>query len=384
MKKTVLILTAIAVMFGVIFGSSGFASAAVSEITTSAKSAYLMDFDTGTVIYKQNENEKLQIASMVKIMTSLLCFEAINRGEFKLTDEIEVSPESAAMGGSQIFLDAHTKHKASDLIKSIVVASANDSAHVMAEKIGGSEAGFVKMMNKRAKELGMENTLFSNCTGLPAMNQYSTAKDVSIMLRSLLSHNLYYEFCGIWLEDYQHPDGRVTTMTNTNKLIRFYKGCDSGKTGFTAEAKFCLSASAKRNDMRVIATVIGEPDSKTRFKDISDMFNYAFGAYENRVLYPANQPLEQRIEVKNGRKPCIELIPEKNISAFTKRGDEGAIEVNFELPNIVSAPIQKGDVVGKAVIIKGGKVIAEVNILANETVEKARLSDIIKRITENW
>lgn len=311
MKKTIMILTAFAVLFGVIFGASGFVFAANNEISTSAKSAYLMDFDTGTVIYKQNENEKLQIASMVKIMTSLLCFEAIERGEFKLTDEIEVSPESAAMGGSQIFLDAHSKHKASDLIKAIVVASANDSAHAMAEKIGGSEAGFVKLMNKRAKELGMQNTLFCNCTGLPAVNQYSTAKDVSIMLRSLLEHKYYYEFCGIWLEDYKHPDGRLTTMTNTNKLIRFYKGCDSGKTGFTSEAKFCLSASAKRNDMRVIATVIGEPNSKTRFKDISDMFNYAFGSYENKILYPAQQVLEQKIEIKNGRKASLDIVPKE-------------------------------------------------------------------------
>jgi D-alanyl-D-alanine carboxypeptidase (penicillin-binding protein 5/6) len=209
------------------------------------KAAYLVDYDTGTVIFKYNENEKYQIASMVKIMTSLLAFEAIESGNLRLDEQIVISEAASGMGGSQVFLDAGTSHKVEDLLESLAVAAANDSSVAIAERIAGSEMGFVKLMNKRAKELNMQSTLFSNCTGLPNPGQYSTAHDVSIMTRELSRFPKYKEFCSVWMKDYQHPDGRVTTITNTNKLVRFYKGCDCGKKGFTSEAMFCLSASQK-------------------------------------------------------------------------------------------------------------------------------------------
>ncbi|MEG1613318.1 MAG: D-alanyl-D-alanine carboxypeptidase family protein [Clostridia bacterium] len=386
MKKAILIMSISVIMlsFGFCFYNTSDNASANESIEITAKSAYVMDFDTKTVIFAKNENEKLPIASMVKIMTSLLTFEAIDSKKLSLNDEITISSESASMGGSQLFLSANSKHTVYNLLKSVVVASANDSSHALAERLGGSESGFVKMMNNRAKELKMENTIFANCTGLPALNQHSTAKDVSVMLSELLKHDKYFEFCKVWLEDYTHPDGRITTITNTNKLTRFYKGCDSGKTGFTNEAMFCLAASAKRGDMRIVSTIIGSPDSKTRFKEVSNMFNYAFGAYENKVLYNMNTEIANSVEVLKGKKSTIQIVPKKNITAFTKRGDNAEIEVKFELPTSVIAKISAGDVIGKAVVIKNGVVIDEIDLIANETIEKASFMDIIRRITDNW
>ena len=230
---------------------------AATDFKTVGKSAYMVDYATDTVLYARNENERLPIASMVKIMTSLLTLEAVERGDISLDDDVEISQNSASMGGSQVFLDAGTTHKAGELLKTVIVASANDSCVALAEHISGSVENFVAKMNARAKELGMNDTSFKNCTGLPAAESFSSAKDVSVMFRQLVKHKEYFEYAKIWLEDYKHPDGRTTTITNTNKLVRFYQGCDGGKTGFTSEAKFCLCATAKKSDMRVVAVVIG-------------------------------------------------------------------------------------------------------------------------------
>ncbi|HKL93989.1 MAG TPA: D-alanyl-D-alanine carboxypeptidase family protein, partial [Clostridia bacterium] len=321
-----------------------------NELANSAKSAYLADYETGTVIYQKNPNEKLPIASMVKIMTSLLTLEAVDSGKIKMDDMVVVSAEAAGMGGSQVFLDANSKHKLSDLIKCIVVASANDASVAVAEYLGGSEGAFVTLMNKRANELGMTNTHFSNCTGLPAPENFSCAKDVFTMTRELVKHPQYFNYSRIWLEDYAHPDGRKTTITNTNKLVRFYNGCDGGKTGFTSEARFCLSATAKRGGMRIMAVIIGVDNSKVRFAEVSKMLNYAFGNYENRVLLANNAEIENTVEVIRGKSSVAKIVAEKNICAFLKRGEESKYELKYELPEVLKAPLKRGDVVGKIVV----------------------------------
>ncbi|MGN0822839.1 MAG: D-alanyl-D-alanine carboxypeptidase family protein, partial [Candidatus Gallimonas sp.] len=238
---------------------------AETQSLAECKSAYLCDFDTGTVVYRQNETERLPIASMCKIMTLLLSFEAVDDGALSYDEQIVISDRAAGMGGSQVFLDANLAYSAEQLMKSVAVCSANDSCVALAERIAGSEEAFVEKMNARARELGAENTLFANCTGLPREPQYSCAQDVSVMLRALLTHGKYYEFSKVWLEDFAHPDGRTTSMTNTNKLIRFYKGCDGGKTGYTAQAGFCLASTAKRGDTRLVSVVIGAESSDKRF-----------------------------------------------------------------------------------------------------------------------
>lgn len=374
-----------ALAFAAASAFAGTAPAAYAEeFGVNGKAAYLVDAATGTVLYAKNENERLPIASMVKIMTALLTLEAVDSGELSLDEEISVSEEAAGMGGSQIFLDANTRHRVGNLLKSVIVASANDSCVALAERISGSVGGFVNDMNARAAELGMADTNFVNCTGLPAAEGFSTAKDVSIMFRELIKHPQYFEFSKVWLEDYVHPDGRKTSMTNTNKLVRFYNGCDGGKTGFTSEAKFCLAATAKRDNMRVVGVVIGGDSSKDRFDAVSGMFNYAFGNYAAVKLVAAGDSIENSVKVSVGKKRDIELTVAEDVVAFGKRGDKAQAEVRYELPEKIKAPVQAGQTVGKGYIVVGGEVKGEFDVVAAETVERASIWDLIKRIGSGW
>ncbi|MBR2904048.1 MAG: D-alanyl-D-alanine carboxypeptidase [Clostridia bacterium] len=249
-------------------------------LETKAKSAYLMDSATATPIYAHEEEKRLPIASMCKIMTLILTFETIKKGDLSMDEEICISENASSMGGSQVFLESNAKYPVKELIKSIVVCSANDSCVALAEKIAGSESIFVEKMNEKARQLGANNTLFANCTGLPKEPQYSCAKDVAIMLNELTSYEEYFRFGKIWTDKFAHPEGRFTEITNTNRLVRFYDGCDGGKTGFTNQAGFCLAATAKRDNMRVISVVIGEESSDNRFHDVRTMFDYAFANYK--------------------------------------------------------------------------------------------------------
>ncbi len=348
-----------------------------------AKSAYLMDFGTGTPIYTQNENARLPIASMCKIMTLILAFDAIDRGVMSMDEEIVVSERASSMGGSQVFLEANAKYLVRDLIKSIVVCSANDSCVALAEKIAGNEAVFTDRMNEKAKELGANDTLFANCTGLPKEPQYSCAKDVAIMLKALLEHEEYFEFGKVWMDKFNHPEGRYTEITNTNKLVRFYDGCDGGKTGFTNQAGFCLAATAKRNDMRVISVVIGEENSKNRFDDTRSMFDYAFANYTATPILQCEERLEQTAEVNGGKEKMIAVYPQRSAYAFTKRGEKPNVEIEYVF-NTVRAPIEQGMQVGEAIIYKDGVEVERVPLLAAEGVQKANFFDRLRDIARAW
>lgn len=357
---------------------------AATDFKTVGKSAYMVDYATGTVLYARKENERLPIASMVKIMTSLLVLEAEERGDISLDDEVEVSQNSASMGGSQVFLEAGSKHKARDLLKTVIVSSANDSCVALAEHICGSVEGFVARMNARAKELGMNDTVFKNCTGLPAAESFSSAKDVSKMFGELIKHNEYFDYSKVWLEDYKHPDGRTTTITNTNKLVRFYQGCDGGKTGFTSEAKFCLSATAKKNDMRVIAVLIGADSSKVRNAAVSAMFDYAFSNFSNEIMLKSGENLDIRLSVSGGKQNDIAIGVDRDVARFVARDDNAKYEVKYRLPSSVKAPLKKGDKVGEAYLLKDGIVIDKVNVVANENAERMSFFDAIGEIAKNW
>ena len=354
------------------------------EIKVNGKAVYLVDSATGTEMYSSRSDDRLPIASMVKIMTTLLALESVDRGELSLDEMVPVSDVAASMGGSQVFLDSGKEYKAGELIKSIIVASANDSCVAMAERLSGSVEGFVKDMNERAKALGMNNTNFVNCTGLPAPESYSSAKDVSIMFRELIKHPKYFEYAGIWLEDFVHPDGRTTSMTNTNKLVRFYNGCDGGKTGFTSEAKFCLSATAERNGLRVVAVVIGADSSKERFASVSNLFGYAFSNYSAKVIQSKDDCIENSIRVLGGREKGISVAVKEDFKALVKKGDDGEYKVHFNLPATVKAPIVRGGEVGKAYLTRNGEVIGECPVVSMVDVEKARYSDTLKHICDEW
>ena len=348
------------------------------------KACYLVDSATGTEMYQHNADKRLPIASMVKIMTCLIALEAIERGDLSLDENIVVSDEASGMGGSQVFLDAGKEYKVGELLKSVVVASANDSCVAIAERLSGSVGGFVKDMNKRAKELGMNNTNFVNCTGLPAPENYSSAKDVSIMFRELIKHPIYFDFSRIWLEDFVHPDGRATTMTNTNKLVKFYEGCDGGKTGFTSEAMFCLSATAQRNGLRVVAVVIGSESSKDRFNAVSNLFGYAFSNYSAQVIHSKEILIDNSIRVVGGKQKTISVGVQDDIKALVKKGDDGEYQVHFKLPDKVKAPIKTGDVVGTAYLTRNGEVVAEYDIVSREDIERGSFFDLLKNICCDW
>lgn len=348
-----------------------------------AKASYLMDYHSKTVLHAQNETKHLPIASMCKIMTLILCFDAIDAGNLSMDEEISISERAASMGGSQVFLEANAKYPARELIKSIVVCSANDSCVAMAERIAGSEGIFVDRMNEKAKELGASDTLFANCTGLPKEPQYSCAKDVAAMLRELLSHEEYYQFGNVWMEKFNHPKGRYTEITNTNKLIRFYDGCDGGKTGFTNEAGFCLAATAKRNGMRVISVVIGEENSANRFEDVRCMFDYAFANYAVTPIVKENEPLEQPVYVNGGKTKTVTVSPERSSYAFNKRGEKGNYTTEIRLQEL-KAPLQKGDNVGEMLVFKDGVEIDRLSLLAESTVEEAGFFDRFKDVANGW
>ena len=353
------------------------------DLKIEAKSAYLMDFSTKTSIYAKSETEHLPIASMCKIMTLLLSFEAIDTGALGMDEEIMVSEKAASMGGSQVFLEANAKYRVHELIKSIVVCSANDSCVAMAERICGSEMLFVERMNQRAKDLGMYDTLFANCTGLPKQPQYSCAKDVAIMLKELLNHEEYYEFGKVWMDKFQHPKGRYTEISNTNKLVRFYDGCDGGKTGFTNEAGFCLAATAMRNDMRVISVVIGAENSQKRFGGVREMFDYAFANYVNKPLYKKETALEEQASVDGGKIKRVPVAPVRDIYEFSKRGEKGETSCKISMEKI-KAPVEKGEQVGEVIVYVKGIENDRVPLVALESVERATIWDKMQDIARSW
>ena len=366
---------------------SGFYKAkafADNENKFKSKSVYLIDASTKTVIHKQNEDAKLPIASMCKIMTLLLCFDAIDQGKISYDEVVSISENASGMGGSQIFLETNGEYLIGDLIKGIVVASANDACVAMAERLCGSENAFVEQMNEKAKDLGMENTVFVNCTGLPKAGQYSCAKDVSTMFSELIKHEDYYKFSKIWTDIIKHPKDRETGITNTNKLVKFYEGCDSGKTGYTAEAGHCLVASAKRNDMRLIAVVICSPDSKTRFKEVSSMFNYGFSNYVNKIIVNNDRPLDEVVKIIGGKKDELEVVAEKPYYIFSRKNEKRSLDIEFIPDQNIKAPIKKGQTVGQIFIYENNIELSKINVLANEDVGVKTYFDIINDITNQW
>ena len=348
-----------------------------------AKSAVLMDYDTGTVVFTQNERAHMPIASMVKIMTLLLTMEEIDEGRLQVEDTVRASENAASMGGSQAFLDAGSDYVVNELIKSIVVGSANDSCVALAEHIAGSVEAFVLRMNERARELGMTDTCFINCTGLPGAEQYCCAYDVALMTRELLKHKRFFEYSKIWMFDFAHPSGRVTQLSNTIKLIRGYEGCDGGKTGFTNEAKYCLSATAKRGGTRLIAVVCGAETSKIRNAQNAALFNYGFAHYETKQVVTAGVPLEPTYAISGGKEDFVQAVPAHDRFLFVKKGAAADITYKAELLQL-NAPLQKGDVIGVLGIYANGEKLGEVSLVSDRTVHKSTYLDVVDEFIANW
>lgn len=350
----------------------------------SCKSALLMDYYTGMVLYEKSADDKLPVASVTKVMTLLLAFEALEKGKFDLDEEIIVSKQAAGMGGSQALLDPNAKYKAGELIKSIIVASANDSSVAMAELISGSESLFVDEMNVRAAELDMMNTHFVNSTGLPAAGAYTTARDVSIMSRELLKHPMFFQYSKVWMYDMQHNGGRITQLSNTNKLTRFYDGCDGVKTGSTDEAGYCLSATAKRGDSRFLAVIIGANTSSERNDAISKMLDYAFATYKSVSIYNEGDIVQSNIKVWGGQLASLNAVSPQRVSVLVKKGEENKVGKEVNIYNPIQAPIEQGAQIGTVKVYKDGKEIAEYPLIADRDVMEAGFWTNIVRILDTF
>lgn len=356
---------------------------AENDVDISSRSGILMDYASGEILFAKNAETHLPVASMVKMMTILIALEEYDANNVTLDTMISTTENASGMGGSQVFIDPYVEYSFEDLLKSVIMASANDASVALAEYFNGNEKSFVNRMNKRAKELGMTNTNYVNCTGLPAPEQYSCAKDSAILMREILKHDLYHNYSSIWMDTLTHPSGRETELVNTNKLIRYFEGCDGGKTGSTNEAGCCLTASAKRNDMRLISVIIGAENSKTRFNESSLLLSYGFANFENKLLVDISAPLI-KVKVNKGKLDEVDVYGEENFSVIVKKGDNATYETNMEIPDAVKAPLENGDVVGKVVITKEGSVIKEVNVIVKEDIKHSSYLDNFNKIVENW
>lgn len=349
-----------------------------------AKSYILVDYNTKKVLANHNEQEHLEVASMVKLMTSLITIEKIEKGELALDQKVVISEHAASQEGSQAFLDANKEYTVEELLKSVIIASANDSSVALAECIASSEEGFVNMMNERANELGLSNTHYANASGLPSEEeQYSCAEDIAKLLSEEIKHELYFKYSNIWIDEIIHESGRRTELVNTNILIRQYKGCDIGKTGFTDEAGYCLSASSKKNNMRLVSVVIGAKTTKERFSITTTLLNYGFNNFENKQIISKDENITKTLEVKSGNAKEINLAFETDFYSLEKRGETSDIKLKFDYETL-EAPIKEKQIVGKVYIVKDGEVLGEVNIISKQSVEKSTFKDIFHKIIENY
>ena len=366
-------------VFSMLTSTVGFANQSTAlEIT--APSAILMEASTGRLLYEKECRVSRPIASVTKIMTVLLIMEAIDNGSLKYDDMVETSEYAAKMGGSQIYLEVGEKMSVDHMLKAILVSSANDACAAMAEHLAGSMETFVANMNQRAKELGMEHTHFVNTNGLDAENHDSCAYDVGLMSRELLKHPDVKKYTTIWQDSLR--DGSFV-LSNTNKLIRFYDGATGLKTGYTSNAKHCLSATAQKNGMELIAVVLGAPTSNDRFNDAKKLLDFGFATYEIRQGIEKESEVGE-IRVENGKSDILKLVTGSSFSALEEKTNKNEIQKKIEIPDCVMAPVEKGQVIGQMKFQKGEEEIGCVDLVAANEVPKKTYFDILNHMIEAW
>lgn len=353
------------------------------DVDISSKSAILMEYDSGDILFSKDETTKLPVASMVKMMTILIALEELEQGNVALDTKITTTENASSMGGSQVFLDPYVDYTFEDLLKSVIMASANDASVALAEYFNGNETAFTNRMNRKAKELGMNETHYANCTGLPAPEQYSSAKDTAVLLKEILKFDIYHTYSTVWTDTLTHPSGRTTELVNTNRLIRYYQGCDGGKTGSTNEAGCCLGASAKRNDMRLISVVVGAENSKTRFNETAKLFNYGFANFESEKLVDENSVIA-KLEVLKGKVESVDVFAKESFSAVIKKGSKSGYDTKVEVETNIKAPTKENEIVGNVIVTKDGNVITKIPVVVKENIKNLSLFETAHKIVDKW
>ncbi len=348
------------------------------NLLSDGKSAILIEATTGKIIYEKNVHERYAPASMTKIMSMILIMEEIEKGNLKWNETLTTSPNASSMGGSQIFLQANEKMSVKDLFKGVAIGSANDATVVFAERIAGTEDKFVEKMNQKAKELGLKDTNFKNATGLDEANHYSSAYDMAFMARELVKHEKIFEFTTIY-EDYlrQNTDNKFW-LVNTNKLIKTYEGADGLKTGYTKEAGYCLTATANKNRMRLIGTIMGASDSKTRNSNMMTLLDYGYNSYEMQVEVKKGDVISNK-KITKAKNQNVKIVPKKDASVLIKRGEEKEA-LNYEIKlDKIKLPLKKGQRVGILKLKDGNKVVSKVELTVKNDIKKASIIEIYRR-----
>ena len=347
-----------------------------------SKSAILMDASTGKVLYEKNCHEKLPPASVTKVMTLLLICEALESGKIKENDDVQISEIASSMGGSQVFLEPGEIQKVDTLVKSIAVASANDACVAMAEYVGGSVEEFVDLMNNRAKELNMKDTHFANTNGLPVDDHYTSAYDIALMSKELLRHKKISKYLTTWMDEVVVGKKQAKVgISNTNKLIKHYAGATGVKTGFTQEAKYCLSASALRNNTHLIAVTLCAETSPIRFKDATTLLNYGFANYESVKVCSANEKITT-VKFEKGSKENVDLVSKDDLTVLIKKGDSKDFTKKVQIRNDINLPIKANSDLGVVKVYKGKELVGETKIVNTEDIDKASYGEMLKRVVD--
>lgn len=355
-----------------------------APIDLNCTSALLVEPKSGQIIFEKNADERRPVASVTKVMAILLACEAVEQNRVGLEESVSISKEAAGMGGSQVLLDIGEEQPFSILLKSMIVGSANDATVAIGEYLYGSEQLFVQRMNERAKELGMADTNFVNSTGLPAEGHYTTTRDVARMMMALIEHPLYFEYSTVWLDEVDHGDGRVTSLTNTNRLIRLYDGCDGGKTGSTNEAGYCIAATAKRGDMRLLSVVLGAPSGKDRFDIAGKMMDYGFATYRTYTVVEKGARVRGELPVIGGDVDSVQLLLDGSLSLLMQKGGEGEIALVPNLPEEIQAPFAEGHEIGSVDVVLDGRTIARIPVVAAEGVNRQGFWNGWQRVLRKW
>lgn len=354
-----------------------------APMNISSKSAILMDVSSGQILYEKNAHDKLPPASVTKVMTMLLCMEALDAGKIKLNDNVQISDTAASMGGSQIFLEPGETQDVNTLLKGIAVASANDACVAMAEHVAGSVESFVELMNKKAQELGMKDTHFSNTNGLPIADHYTSAHDIALMSRELLKHEAINKYLTTWMDKVVVGKKQVTVgLANTNKMIKHYQGATGVKTGFTQEAKYCLSASAKRGETHLVAATLGAETSPERFKDASNLLNYGFANYESLKLCSKEDNMST-LTLDKAEDNKVNLVAKEDLTVLIKKGGNRDFTKKVKVNENPTIPIKKGTVLGQVEVYQGDKLVGKVDLVNTKDINKASYLQMLQRVIDN-